>query len=117
MKLIYKFIGPFCLSVDEEMFKKLNPPETKFENGTKNNIKIIDNGPQYKFERNPYDVVVNSGMIENNVDSKRNSFKAKSIYEKSVELSKNPKIAKMDNSNPIFFFVTNSSEYRYYKVE
>ena len=56
-------------------------------------------------------------MIENNVDSKRNSFKAKSIYEKSVELSKNPKIAKMDNSNPIFFFVTNSSEYRYYKVE
>jgi len=55
-------------------------------------------------------------MIESNLDAKRNSFKAKSIYNKAVELSKNPKNAKMDNTNPIFFFVTNSSEYRHYKV-
>ncbi len=100
------------------MFKKLNPPETKVdETESKTSVKIVHNGPQYKLEKNPYDVVVNTGMIENNVDSKRNSFKAKSIYEKSVNLSKNPKTAKMDNTNPIYFYVSNSSEYRYYKIE
>lgn len=115
--LMSKYIGPFSLSVDQDMFKKLNPPETKLDKEPEEYANIIHNGPQFKIEKNPYDIVVNAGMTNHSEEVKRNGFKAKSIYNEAVELSKNPKNAKMDNKNPIFFFVPNSGEYRHYKVE
>ena len=53
-------------------------------------------------------------MIDNKKNIKKFSFKSNAFYKKAVEYSQKPKEAKMDSINPIFAFIANPNEYRYY---
>ncbi len=114
----FQFIGNFSLKLDEESFKKLNPPETVFdENYDKKVLMIINNGPRYVRELNPYEKMVNLAMIDIKENTPKFCFKAKSFYQKAVELSQNPKIAPMDKSNPIYLHFFNPKDFCYYNKD
>lgn len=104
-----EFIGNFSLGQTEKIYNAFNPKETKIDHSSpKKHITITDFSKPYFIERNPYDKMVNLSMITHN--SNKISFETKSLYNKAVELSLNPKNAKMDKNNPIFYFIANSNE-------
>jgi hypothetical protein len=76
-------------------------------------LKIIDNKKLYSLPINPYVKTVNQALYENNHECF--GFKAKCLYEKAVELSLLPKIAKIDEHNPIFFLSANPRDYKHYQ--
>ena len=105
---------------DEETFKKLHPSDTridydKCEKFT--SVKLVNNGPQYSRYINPYEKMVNLAIMDPIQNSNKFSFRAKAFYEKAVEYSQTPSIAKMDSFNPIFMFIANPKDYRYYNFE
>jgi hypothetical protein len=98
----------------------MNPYECRidYENTLEpKRIQLIDNGPQYSRYINPYEKMVNLAMVDVNQNCNKFSFKAKSFYEKAVQLSQNPSQAKMDANNPIFLHICNPKDYRYYNLE
>ena len=104
------------MSKDEKMFNILHQKETliNYENcDPHSSLKIINNGPKYSRYVNPYEKMVNLAMIEKDNSNKIN-FKSKAFFERALDLSKNPSNAKMDSYNPIFYFIANPSDYRYY---
>lgn len=109
--------------MDEETFKKLHLPETNVDydiHPSKNknsSIELVYNGPKYTREINPYERMVNMAMMDNKKNQLKFSFKANSFYNKAVEYSKYPKEAKMDSNNPIYAFIANPNEYRYYHFQ
>ena len=111
------------MCIDEDTFKKLNPPETRVDydihpSKNKNSgIELLYNGPKYIREINPYEKMVNMAMIDNKKNRKKFSFKANSFYQKAVEYSQKPKEAKMDSNNPIYAYIPNPNEYRYYHLQ
>jgi hypothetical protein len=114
----FQLIGEFTLGTDEDLYYRLNRPETDIEtnrfkgNYDKRVINIVNNGKQYIREKNPYDHIVNLNTQKYN-SSSCFSFKARSFYNKAVDYSK--KSEKMDKYNPIYFHVYNPNENRYYK--
>ncbi len=117
-----QLIGEFSLTIDEKLFKKINPPETdiNYEEDEKDaftNIRIIDNGVKYSRYINPYEKSVNSAMIDQRTSKNKISFKSKAFYEKASQFSKDPSNAKMDNFNPIFYYIANPNEYRFYNLD
>ena len=118
-----QLIGEFSLSIDEKLFKKINPPETVInytpeeqKEGFKH-IKFINNAPKYHRNLNPYEKTVNSAMIDEKTSKNIISFKSKAFYEKALQFSKDPANAKMDKFNPIFYYIANPNEYRYFKLD
>lgn len=96
----------------------MNPAETTFDDSyDKKVLKIINNGPQYTRELNPYEKMVNLSMLDMKENTSKFSFKAKSFYQKAVELSQNPKIAQMDKSNPIYLHFFNPKDFCYYNKD
>jgi len=75
---------------------------------------LVYNGPKYTREINPFERMVNMAMIDNKKNIKKFSFKSNAFYKKAVEYSQKPKEAKMDSNNPIYAFIANPNEYRYY---
>ncbi len=118
-----QLVGEFSLTIDEKLFKKINPPETEIIYGSEvekegfKNIRIIDNGPKYKRYVNPYEKTVNSAMIDERTSKSIVSFKSKAFFEKAFQFSKDPASAKMDNNNPIFYYIANPNEYRFYNFD
>ncbi len=111
-----QYVGEFTLGVEEKTFYKLNPYETNidYSNCDKfEEINYIDNGPKYSRYINPYEKMVNLALIDSE-DKNKFSFKSKAFYEKAVDLSQQPKLALMDRYNPIFNFIANPKEYKYY---
>lgn len=98
------------------MFKKLNPPETNLDLTLERNSVIInDNSEKFSWQHNPFERVVNSAIDEDNMRPVV-SFRSRAFYDKSSELSLKPgHNTRLDRMNPIFFFVPNTNEYRYYK--
>lgn len=80
-------------------------------------IKIIENGPQYIREQNPYEKMVNLSMIDIIKNTNSFSFESKAFYERAIQLSLNPGIAAMNDSNPIFNYIANPKDCRYYYYE
>jgi len=109
-------IGPFSLGMDEEMYKKLNPPETALDlNLERKSVKLNDNSNQFTWQHNPFEKVVNSA-IDDDHTNQIVSFRSKAIYERAQELSLKPgNNTRDDRQNPIYFFVPNTNEYRHYK--
>jgi hypothetical protein len=108
------------LALDEASFKKLNPHESRidYSNTEKpTSINFIDNGPQYLRNLNPYEKMVNISMAQSAHNATSFSFEAKAFYEKSLELSLNPNLGKMDDSNPIYGYIANPKDCRYYYYE
>ena len=118
-----QLVGEFSLSIDEKLFRKINPPETdinyrkEIEKEGFKNIRIIDNGPKYIRYVNPYEKTVNSAMIDERTSKNNISFKSKAFFDKAFHFSKDPSIAKMDNLNPIFYYIANPNEYRFYNLD
>ncbi len=118
-----QLVGEFSLTIDEKLFKKINPPETDIYYGPEietegfKSIRIIDNGPKYMRYINPYEKKVNSEMIDERTSRNKISFKSKAFFEKAYQFSKDPANAKMDNFNPIFYYIANPNEYRYYNLD
>jgi len=118
-----QLVGEFSLTIDEKLFRKINPPETEINYGPEvekdgfKNIRIIDNGPKYMRYINPYEKSVNSAMIDERTSKNKISFKSKAFYEKAFQFSKDPANAKMDNFNPIFYYIANPNEYRFYNLD
>ena len=56
-------------------------------------------------------------MIDERTSRNKISFKSKAFYEKALQFSKDPIAAKMDKFNPIFYYIANPNEYRYYKLD
>lgn len=118
-----QLVGEFSLTIDEKLFKKINPPETDINYGFEvekegfKTIRIIDNGPKYTRYVNPYEKTVNSAMIDERTSKNKVSFKSKAFFEKAFQFSKDPANAKMDNFNPIFYYIANPNEYRYYNLD
>jgi len=118
-----QLVGEFSLTIDEKLFKKINPPETDIKYGSDvenegfKNIRVIDNGPKYMRYINPYEKTVNSAMIDERTSKNKVSFKSKAFYEKAFQFSKDPANAKMDNFNPIFYYIANPNEYRFYNLD
>lgn len=118
-----QLVGEFSLTIDEKLFKKINPPETEIKYGSEvekegfKNIRIIDNGPKYMRYVNPYEKTVNSAMIDERTSKNKVSFKSKAFFEKASQFSKDPANAKMDNFNPIFYYIANPNEYRFYNLD
>ncbi len=98
------------------MYKKLNPPETALDLSLKRSvIRINDNSDKFTWKHNPFERVVNSS-IEEDILNPVVSFRSKAIYERAVELSLKPgNNTRDDRQNPIYFFIPNTNEYRYYK--
>jgi hypothetical protein len=81
-------------------------------------MKITHNGPSYYRNLNPYEKMVNLSMNDNSSNLSKFSFRSKAFYQRAVELSQNPSAAKInDRHNPIFFFIADQNEYRYYKLD
>jgi hypothetical protein len=102
------------------MYNKLNPPETIINydcNQKFNHIEINNNGYVYNRILNPYEKMVNNAMIDNINGGNKISFKSKAFYDKCTELSLTPAIAKMDNRNPIFYYIANPIDYRFYQID
>ena len=118
-----QLVGEFSLTIDEKLFKKINPPETEIVYGTENeadnfkHIRITNNGPKYSRHANPYEKTVNAAMIDERTSKNKISFKSKAFYEKAIQFSKDPVGAKMDKFNPIFYYIANPNEYRYYNLD
>jgi hypothetical protein len=108
-------LGEFTQGLDEKTFYKINPPETDVASCRisstydKSKLNIIQNGRVYRREKNPYEQAVNVNTYTDN--GVAFSFKAKSFYDKAIELSL--KASSMEN---IFNHIYNPNEYRYYKV-
>ena len=104
-----KLIGPFTLA-----FTSLpNNNECRIDYSNTLQIKHLilhDNLPQPEKKLNPYELMVN-GDLENN---KSFSFKAKAFYDQALSLSKMPKYAKLDETNPIYLYVFNQKDHQYY---
>lgn len=98
------------------MHRKLNPPETAIDLTIERKlVKINQNSDKYTWQHNPFERVVNSSIEEDNMNPIF-SFRSRAFYEKSVDLSLKPgNNTRGDRQNPIFFFVPNSHDYRYYK--
>lgn len=114
-----QMIGEFTLGSDEKMFKVTHPAETGVDYTGCDNPSLVhlkNNGPKYTRPLNPYEKMVNLATIGRD-SSNKITFKAKAFYEKAKELSKDPANAKMDNYNPIFYYIANPSEYRFYKYD
>lgn len=79
-----------------------------------NDLNIVNNGPKYSRYINPYEQMVNSSMLDHQTSVNKFSFKSKAFYEKALELSKTPLTAKMDSFNPIYLYICNPKDYRYY---
>lgn len=118
-----QLVGEFSLTIDEKLFKKIHPPETEINYGPDvekdgfKYIRIMDNGPKYMRYINPYEKTVNSAMIDERTSKNKISFKSKAFYEKAFHYSKDPANAKMDNFNPIFYYIANPNEYRFYNLD
>jgi hypothetical protein len=118
-----QLVGEFSLTIDEKLFKKINPPETEINYGPEVDndgfkyIRIIDNGPKYIRHANPYEKTVNAAMIDEVTSKNKISFKSKAFYEKALQFSKDPVNAKMDKFNPIFYYIANPNEYRFYNLD
>jgi hypothetical protein len=108
-------LGGFTLGVDEQTYYKINPPETNVSTCKvssiydKSKLQIVHNGKLYRRDKNPYEQAVNVNTFTDTGIAF--SFKAKSFYDKALELSS--KSAGMEN---IFNHIYNPNEYRYYKV-
>jgi hypothetical protein len=61
--------------------------------------------------------MVNMAMIDTKTNIPKFSFKANSFYQRAVELSQSPAMAKMDSNNPLFLYISNPNDYRYYNIE
>lgn len=115
-----EYFGPITKGIIKEEFYSMNPPEefpipiSDIYKGKYNHnvINIIDNGPRFIPSTNPYIKAVNQAMYSN--DSNNFGFKAKCLYEKAYELSLLPKIAKMNEHNPIYFLSANPRDYKHY---
>jgi hypothetical protein len=108
------------LGIDETSFKKLHPHESRidYSNTDKmSSINLIENGPHYIRHPNPYEKMVNLSMIDINKNTNSFCFESKAFYERAMQLSLNPSIAKMDDSNPIFNYIANPKDCRYYYYE
>ena len=105
---------------DEETFKKLHLSDTRIDYDKSDQfkeIKLVDNGSQYSRYINPYEKMVNLAIMDPIHNSNKFSFRARAFYEKAVEYSQTPSIAKMDSFNPIFMYIANPKDYRYYYFE
>jgi hypothetical protein len=113
---INKLVGELTLGKSQSLFNSLHPLDFKI-NSNSTALQLVDNGPKYSRYLNPYEQIVNSSMIEQQSATKVFSFKARDFYEKALELSQDPKNAKMDVNNPIYLHIRNPKDYRYYKIE
>jgi len=113
--------GPISKGMSKETYYIFNPPENfpystediMFKRYNTRLLNIIDNKKLFTLPINPYVKTVNQALYENNQECF--GFKAKCLYEKALELSLLPKIAKIDEHNPIFFLSANPRDYKHYQ--